>query len=509
MRWWLSLLLLLLLALPAHAATRLGLLVTQEELTIWRTRMTSSATINGVTFQSIYQNRLLADANLFRAQSHPGGDGFWVGYTGAGCLWLDLNSSEANEPHGSRFFRGNGADLNRSAFVYLLTGDVSYATPVKTELLNQIAQAGTDWANTSKFCLSQSPPAGKTYLTPFEFVPWLMRLLLAYDFLNAGGYTGFTPTQKTQIETWFTNAAVFFHGMEVLGYSFGCYQGIFSTPQDLTPIGGSPCSDNNLTLYFNGPTIKFATTWFFNQGTLAPLLDAAVGVLTNNATLKTYATKAVTAFLTVGLTDNGAHDDFSRWQDCLPQYECPGAMWAHAGGTYSALTQAMDILARTGDTSLYSRVVANQTLGQSGASVGWQKAVTLWAQMANKTTLLYGTTDVTHQTTARLLSWDTDIDPNNPGFVNTGNYYDFSSMAANLFYQDAAVTTAMSRTLKGTNTNLAPASCNDQQFGGCFSGVWGFWPDLPFLYGNMQGVVNPYNLSAGVLAPPTNLRVVP
>src|SRR4030095_7630022 len=70
----------------ALAQTRLGLHVTQEELNIWRQRMTDNVnTINGVTFQSIYQNRILADANAFRSQSHPTGDGYWAGWTGTGC----------------------------------------------------------------------------------------------------------------------------------------------------------------------------------------------------------------------------------------------------------------------------------------------------------------------------------------------------------------------------------------------------------------------------------------
>jgi hypothetical protein len=74
----------------AHAATRLGLHVTQEELNIWRQRMTDNVNkINGFTYASIYQNRILADANAFKNQTHPGGDGSWAGYTGTGCVPSD------------------------------------------------------------------------------------------------------------------------------------------------------------------------------------------------------------------------------------------------------------------------------------------------------------------------------------------------------------------------------------------------------------------------------------
>jgi hypothetical protein len=46
---------------PAHAATRLGLHVTQEELNIWRQRMTDNVNgVNGYSFQSIWPSENIA-----------------------------------------------------------------------------------------------------------------------------------------------------------------------------------------------------------------------------------------------------------------------------------------------------------------------------------------------------------------------------------------------------------------------------------------------------------------
>src|SRR5688572_13309669 len=174
----------------AFAQTRLGLHVTQEELNVWRQRMTDNVnTINGRTYQTIYTNRILADANSFRSQSHPGGDGFWVGYTGVGCVPSNSPSVDSG-PGGTPFGRGNGAYMMRSAFNFLLTGDATYANPVRTELLNQITQAGTDFTNTSKWCPG---PLGSGNI--IFVVPWLIRLMHSYDYLLAGGYTGFTQTE--------------------------------------------------------------------------------------------------------------------------------------------------------------------------------------------------------------------------------------------------------------------------------------------------------------------------
>src|SRR5262249_15855760 len=132
---------------PASAQTRLGLHVTREELNIWRQRMTDNVNgVNGYSFQSIYQNRILADANTFRSQPHPGGDGYWGRHEGqSGCVPTEYPNTPGSG--GTPYGRGNGAYLARSAFSFLLTGDRVYADPVRTELLNQIAQPGTDWSN--------------------------------------------------------------------------------------------------------------------------------------------------------------------------------------------------------------------------------------------------------------------------------------------------------------------------------------------------------------------------
>ena len=474
---WTMLLGCIAVAHPAFAQTRLGLHVTQEELNIWRQRRTDNVNgINGYSFQSIYQNRILADANSFKAQSHPGGDGLWAGYTGSGCI--PNNGSVRPGSGGTPYGRGAGAWMARSAFVFLLTGDTSYANPVRTELLSQISQPGTDWTNTSKWC-------NLSGTNTLETVPWILRLLLAYDYLQAGGYTGFSATEQTNINQWFLNAAQMWDAAHRNGVANSPYPGVYSTPQNLT-CSGSACTQLGGILYFGGPTPRSATyNYWDNQGSLIPMLSTAIGVKLNNATQIANGKAWITAMLKVGVWDNGALADYKRWSDCSPG--CPGSMWGHVGGQYGAVTIAMDMLARNGDTSLYDYSGATQVIGGGGGIVGWQTSLNLWAQMANHTVLLYGTTSSGDLTTARLLTWD------DPAATN-GMYYDFSSMAANLYYRNSTITTAMTRNLLGSNSNLN--GCYDSQMGGCFSGVWGFWPDLPFMYGNLEGKVNPYGGSS-------------
>jgi len=488
MRWVLTLLVLGLLVLPATAATRLGLHVTQEELTIWRARMTDNVNgINGYTYQAIYQNRIRADANIFRSQAHPGGDGYWVGYTGAGCA-PDMNNQ------GWAVGRANGARMMRSAFTYLLTTDVTYATPVFTELLNLTTVPGVNWFNQSKWCRTSSTGGGGNHL---EMQGWMNRLVLTYDYLVTGGFTGWTPTQKTTILNWLHEMAnAWDQGLIYGAQNNWAYGHVFDTPSSLA-CAGCPRGSMGI-LYFGGPALDGATYNFSNQGSGQMPLNMAVGLLTSDATLIDHAVKFFNGYIKAGTFDNGAMPDFIRWFDCNPT--CPGSMWAHAAAPLGALVQAADMYARTGNTSLYTFLVPNVTVGQTGTTVSLRTTVKLWAAMANKTTLLYGTTQAGQIGPNTLLSWDT-------GTPDKGQYYDFVAMPANLFYNEATVHTAMTRNLLTVNDTWN--GCYDAQYGGCFSGVTGGqWPDLPFMFGNMEGVVNPYT-SGGVLNPPTNLRVVP
>jgi hypothetical protein len=461
----------------ASSATRLGLITTQEELNIWRARRTDNVNgINGVTFQAIYTNRILADANTFRGQPHPGGDGYWVGYTGAGCA--PNNQSWTPGPGGTPFGRGNGAYLLRSAFHFLLSSDVSYATPVKTELLNLTTRAGLAWTNTSKFCY-QNLQGGPN----LEVMPWFWRMILAYDLLTTGGYTGWTPTEKTAIETWLYDGAKLWDQAKVWGIQNNtCYSGLFNTPPDLVCHGG-PLGSAGL-LYYGSPTLDLGTYYaFFNQFWYVNAVSMAMGLLKNDATLIGHAKAYFLANITAGIFDNGATPDFTRWADCTPS--CPGSMWGHV--PLGPLIATADLLARTGDTSLYTATAATQVIHGSGSTVGLHTILSLMAALATKTTLLYGTTSGAQLDTAHLLSWDTE--PSGTG----GDYQDFASMAANLFYNDSVMHTAVTRNLLLGNTS---GSCRDAQYGGCFSGGYINWPDLPFMFGNLEGVVNPYSLAS-------------
>jgi hypothetical protein len=274
-RWWIGMVAGLLLAvLPAQAATRLGLHVTQEERTLWQARMTNNVTtINGFTYQSIYQNRILAHGNSFKAQAHPGGDGYWAGYTGSGCVPDAANVWHAGSG-GTEWTNGNGGWMNRSAYVYLLTGDTSYAAPVRTELLaltNTTTTPGADFSNTAIWCRN-STSWGST--ATVYVLPWVIRVALAYDYLLAGGYP-LSAGEKTQINTWLYNATVWFRDGLLSNYpNVASHPNIFQEPPGYTCVG-SWCTQVEGAWYYNGPSTRTATRFqFFNQPAMNHLLQA-------------------------------------------------------------------------------------------------------------------------------------------------------------------------------------------------------------------------------------------
>jgi hypothetical protein len=471
----------------AAAQTRLGLHVTQEELNIWRQRMNDNVNgINGYSYQAIYQNRILSDANAFKNQSHPGGDGFWSGGPSSRCFAVD-----AGDP---RPARNAGRKLAKSSFVFLLTGDTSYADPVKTELLNQIAQAGTVWLNRTTWCpYNGTADKGGVYDNDaFQVVPWLMNLLFAYDYLKAGGYTGFTAQQKTNIETWFHNAANFWITVTIGTVTYNVMSGAFNTTPDYTCTGGSgacPGVSFGITAYQGNTVLRFEEFWTNRMSTPAALA-APVGVMLNDATLMRYAKSYVQGALRFGTFSDGSSADQRRWADCGPP--CPGSSWGHTMGWLNSLITVADTIARTGDTSLYTFQSPDGQFGSSGNNLGLIDVMRHWARLANGTLRQYGTTDGSQLNSSTLLTWNN----------SNGDYYsDFLSMISNIYYQDSEVHQAMTRgILSGV------AGCRDPQYG-CFGGGYGYYPDLPFMFGNMEGKVSPY-LSPVNLPEPTNLHIV-
>jgi len=372
--------------------------------------------------------------------------------------------------------RGNGQNLYKAAFVFLLTGDTSYADAVASELLAQIAVAGTDWTNSAKWCPYNGTQSQIFDSNAFNTLPWLFRLLFAYDYLLAGGYTGFTTQNKTDISNWFEAAGSLWDTVNTGTIVVNFMSGAYNTPPDFTCDGN--CSGTEYLLYYGGPTAEFPQAGFSNRWSSTWAFSMATGIFTGNATLIRNATISFQATIRFGAYANGTIYDINRWRDCADATPCPNACWGHMAGMWGDLVGTADMLARTGDTSLYTYTSPGGLNGSGGSNVGLLKILQTCAELANKTLVLYGTSVAGSQNAAHQITWDSD---------SAGPaYWDFPSMLANIYYNDSTIHTAMTRNQTGTVN-----SCGDNQYG-CFNGIYINYPDIPFMFGNMEGLVNPY-----------------
>jgi hypothetical protein len=461
------------LAQNAAAATRLGLHVTAEERAIWQARRTDNINgIGGVTFQSMYSG-ILSSANTFIGQSHPGGDGRWQGYT------LSSPCNDANSAFTPG--RSNGRQLMASAFHFLVTGNTAYADPVKTELLAQIADPDTDFNNTSKWCANTNNDA-----TSHEITPWIIRLVFAYDYLIAGGYTGFSASERTNIETWFVNAATWWEGK---ASRIIAEQRFPSRPTSYVCVGWACPSTAIGTTHWQG----FTNNWFHegwnNRISSSIMLTAAVGALTQNTTLINKAKIWVKEAIMFATFPDGTYHDQYRWSDQVGDTGI-GSSWTHVFYAIGPIISAADHIARRGDLELYQFSTTTGMFGTAGGPKSIGLIADRGAKMANNTVQAYATSNGTTNETTRIRP-----------SVEGGHTEDFASAIGNLFYQNSHVTTAYSRT---------PAQGSGCAGYGCSGPPWGVYPHVLFMFGQMEGKVGPYSAGSptgSVPAAPVSLQV--
>jgi len=493
---------------PSLAATRLGLHVTQEELTIWRARRTSSTTIGGVSYATMYTTDILNPANTYRSAAHPSSstDGYWAGWTDA--LAASYGSTcfpDVDGPPGWMFYT-NGRQMMASAFHYMILGDVSYATPVRTDLLNQITLPGTNFANSTKW----AGASGCNQITgAFDgnlmvIISWLSHLLYAYDYLIAGGYTGFSPTEKTNIETWFQNASRYVVGRSnrsVTAWAFAnARPAVGGTPNYSTcsgsVMGGAVCPGNTTNqgiVYFGGsPVYDFTQRWGNRIVTACMFgMPAAIRGINGVSDAQTMldCKSMAQELVRFAMFSDGAVTDLYRWKtDGIGLPSGSGSAWGHGAFQLGSGLVMADALARTGDTSLYTFTSPGgyAPAGTDGNNISLLSGMLLFARMANGTIQKYGTTSSSQLDAAHLIYWQQP--------PSEGNHSeDFVSAMSNIFYKNAEVTTSYQRAAN------APPACG---VGNCSGPPWGIFPNVLFMFGNQENIVDPYTLTGGDTTPP-------
>lgn len=212
---------------PPTPPTGWYLLATDQERAIWRRRagLDSGGPVMYKSYGDVQTNspgdwdRYLAKANAFR--SNPESSRYRNYYTGPG-LWPRSASLEnigsfqtpigiatnchKLEPRPSSFSGGidTSADgLVAAAFIYYMTGDESYATPVRNELLGYATNPWLNMSDRNRWAVDSS---GLRDVNPGFFIMlWATKMLFSYDFIKNS--SSLTTSDRDIIDSWFKNCA--------------------------------------------------------------------------------------------------------------------------------------------------------------------------------------------------------------------------------------------------------------------------------------------------------------
>lgn len=441
----------------APAAAAAGLTFSEGELAVWRQRAVSGPyrTTGDVSANSPGDwTRIQNNAAAF--MSNPASNR-WNGPSGTGCV-----EAGAENPPSSGMDR-----LRDAAFVSLVTGNETMKQAVRHELVAQARMAGVNFADTSRWCTGRVHDLDPSFGIAF----WMTRLLLAYDYV---GEDTFTAQENQDVRSWFWHGARWLQ-LDVdrklddnfVNRAAGDYR--LSSMRASNPGWGKvgflgSQQTGSIARYYNN---RRATAMFF---------VALVGVQQDDATFTASSKRFVKEWLRFSVYPDGWTGEFERWRSDLPDLG-----WAYS--TYNVALAAMtaDLFARQGDTELYTFTTSDGVHGTQGGTKGLRTVMRDHARYIDGTTVRYGTGQTPNATTSYRIDG-----------VN-GTWRSVHDVAAttigNLYYKDDYLKNVYLRTAPGTTAY--PASAASQGPFNAWQGVWGIYPGVLFMYGQMEAT-SPY-----------------
>lgn len=455
---------LIILSVVTSHAWAAGLHFTDQEIAIWRARKDNGP----------YKDEWTAILNRATSwKNNP--DARWAGNT-TGTCWA---GDQFDPP------LGKDAGLRDAAFVYLLTGDVSYRDAVRKELLAQTAITGTDWTNTQIWC----PTAGNAH-EHYHPANWVRRLGAGYSYIQ----NSLPSSDRIKIEKWFATAGKYFDSVihNVVRKRFpNRYSDDYAVCQDASHCPGSSLG----TTHFGGHTVyKFHHAWS-NTTSAVAAAAAMIAVIVDDSTLKDHAKRYVKEWLKYGTFPGGYVMDQFRWN---------GTVIIARGYRYpylnlGSIITIVDHLARNGDIELYTFETTKGMFGSEGGPKSLLKVLQHYARQTNGTVIEYAST-------ARTTNPDFILDHSMPYSDNSKvvNQAQFVNLTpANLFYNNPEVARAYGTTLPSIWESF-----------GCdmLSGDWcSAYPRIRFMFAQMEGKVWPYPSSSDdtiAPAPPVGLKII-
>ena len=392
--------------------------------------------------------------------------------------------------------------MRDTAFYNLVTGVTTDHAALKTELLWMATQSFTNWAASTPWCFNiiyDSAPAQGVATV-------LNRLLLTYDYMGraafSSGELGHTGSLVFDAADYWRRDMDFSQDDKFVNRWAGNY------------TRTNPC-DGDIDVYVGGPTVQSYAKYNNNRRGAMLRFATMVGVyLTShgrNYTDGRYGTQA--NLITSGKMFVQEHIRFSTFpQGVVGEFDRRGAGgnieqgWGYAGAVLGEVMAMADVLARSGDTSLYTyNTAAGEcnsagTINDGGSRVGQNKDVLFTLQLFMK----YPTDQYTRYW-PDTSTINNRLDGRVPRDGSTWHgVHETNLVMANTYFQDTFVKQAYTR----THVNSVPYPTNPIAGPPPWEGENALWPGVLFMFGNLEGTVglgqtvDPYNLTA-TSAPPT------
>jgi hypothetical protein len=487
----------------------LGLHVTQEEIWCWRQRAGIDAQgLHGITCPVRYKSAGDVSTNAPGDWDRIVANGAAVSSTGRWLLGPQILKSGTNCVAGQN--PGNAewtwaARIRDAAFADLVRGTTTHTATVKAELL---WQAQVSWANfddEGHWCTGAN---GTHDNDPFQIPQWLTRLLFAYDYARPH----FSAGEQAIMEEWFWRSGNYWRidiDQDLLN--------IFPNRLSDSDAGMSGCANDDFCgalTYTGGPVTKWHMSYTNNRRGAMWRHVALVGIALTQygytpqahrsddggadlARLITSGRLFVKELIRHTLWPQGAFGEFCRGE---PE-SLPDLGWQY---TMSTLGQAMDIadaLARTGDTSLYTyNTAAGICAATDGSTVGTINDG--GARVGENRDLLFAMQSMAKYPSdgyARYLgtigNQDLRIDGRHPRSGPSWHSISEHFLAvSNRYFQDSQIQAVYRRQASGTVAYpSSPASGSGQE---PWTGSNSIYPGVLFLFGQLEGVGDPYSLGA-------------
>jgi hypothetical protein len=487
---------------PEEVDGRLGLHVTEQELAIWRERAQSGPY---VTKGDVSENspgdwdRITENMELFVSDPSAGRWRGPIRNNPGGCV---LNGESENGDPRLTPPIGPPETVRDAAFYTMVAQPADgprILQAVREELLQQAAEPGTDFNDTARYCRDES---GEGYNPAYPISNWMTKLLFAYDYARIADPQLFSEQDRAAIDTWFRGAAEWINPMVELRR-----EGLFEINGDTytcTPFGLEPTPDADI-LWAGGPQVGRIQMRYRNHIPRMARLPVMVGIMQGNQALIDPGRRYVMEALVLAYYPQGALGDFERWRGGSTTLDGWKYALEHAGG----MVTIADHLARAGDDSLYEFQTTQGCPETAGATPSGDLThgapKSLWTLMRQLTSYVDERTGLRRYACESCsdIAYRIDSVDELSGVARISDLY---VMMANLYYQDPYVSSINLRERPGTPPY--PAEPESGQ-GLSESGESGVYPGMLFMFGQMEGWVDPYPGDPGfvpntALAPATS-----